>query len=52
MSRIEDLPAVPLKRDRESFKCKVLRPVYCSSLAIPAAKCGGYAHCSIFNGAG
>jgi hypothetical protein len=29
------LPEVPLKRDRESSKCKVFIPFYCSSLAIP-----------------
>ncbi len=29
------LPAVPPRRDRESSKCKVFKPFYCSSLANP-----------------
>jgi Tol biopolymer transport system component len=32
------LPAVPLKRDRESSKCKVFKPSHCSSLANAAAR--------------
>jgi hypothetical protein len=36
--RILKLPAVPLKRDRESSKCKEVIRFYCSSLANPAAR--------------